>query len=77
MRKACRSRYGGMSERFKEPVLKTGDSFMRAVSSNLTPSAKQHLAVSGTCRVHIPLVSRSTPYSEKYSSGEEAPLLRV
>ncbi len=31
--------YGGMSERFKEPVLKTGDSFTRAVSSNLTPSA--------------------------------------
>ena len=28
-----------MSERFKELVLKTSDSFTRAVSSNLTPSA--------------------------------------
>jgi hypothetical protein len=33
---------GGVSERFKEPVLKTGDS-TRAVGSNPTPSAKKRM----------------------------------
>ena len=43
-----------MSERFKEPVLKTGDSREGAVSSNLTPSAIHFQAAAA-----VPIVGRA------------------
>ena len=53
---------GEMSEWLKEPVLKTGGAQV-PVGSNPTLSAK-------------PSVSGNSSPMEKYSSGEEAPLLR-
>ena len=63
-------RFGGMSERFKEPVLKTGDSREGAVSSNLTPSA-----IFPACgAIEYPVRFR---HGEVLKLAEEAPLLRV
>ena len=62
--------YGEVSERFKEPVLKTGDSREGAVSSNLTPSAI--FPACGT--IEYPVRFR---HGEVLKLAEEAPLLRV
>ena len=56
-----------MSERFKEPVLKTGDSREGAVGSNPTLSAI----------IFAKLNNGSEPHGEVLKLAEEAPLLRV
>ena len=56
-----------MSERFKEPVLKTGDSREGAVGSNPTLSAN----------IFAKLNTRFGTNGEVLKLAEEAPLLRV
>ena len=57
----CRGAFGEMSERFKELVLKASDS---AMSRGFESHSLRHLF-------------KTVRLLEKYSSGEEAPLLRV
>ncbi len=62
-----RTNYGGVSERFKELVLKTSD--------RVTYQGFESLPLRHTLSFlfHIVLLCQHT---EKYSSGDEAPLLR-
>ncbi len=63
--------HGEMSERFKEPVLKTGDSFCEPwVRIPLSPP----FIFRERQKKNIQVFNLTM---EKYSSGEEAPLLRV